>query len=159
MAQTREDGSGSAGPERLRALDDDGFAEPYARVEPGAAGGPVVVTAAAVRAARVPVAPADRLPELPDAARRTQPVHHEVATVASADGRHATVVVLAVHVVVVHHVRRRPQDLVHSGAQAQGQGARRVHHQGHANGLDRGALPITWSPRSCILMGYFHVYT
>lgn len=131
VAQTREDGGRPTGAQRLRALDDDGLAEPNARLEPGAAGRPLAVAAAAVRAARLPVAPADRLPELPDATRRAQPVLHEVAAVTAADGRHAAVVVL----VVVHRVRRRPQDLVHSGAQAQGQGARRVHHQGHANGL------------------------
>lgn len=139
VAQTREDGGGPTGPERLRALDDDGLAEPNARIQPCAAGWPVAVAAVAVRSARFPVAPADRLPELPDAARRAQPVVHEVSAVAAADGRHAAVVVLAVHVVVVHRVRCRPQDLVHSGAQAQGQRARRVHHQGHANGLSRAS--------------------
>lgn len=123
VAQTGEDGGGQAGLERLRALHDDRFAEPDARIEPGAAGGPVAVAAAVVRVTGFPVTPADRLPELPDAARRPQPVVHEVAAVTTADHRHAFVVVLAVHV-VVPGVRHRPQDLVHSGAQAQGQGAR-----------------------------------
>lgn len=146
VAQTREDGGSSIGPERLRALHDDRFAEPDARLEPGAARRSLAVTAPAVRAARVPVAPADRLPELPDAARRAQPVVRglQVAAVAAAThrrGRVSAAVVLAaaavLHGVFRRRRRRRPQDLVHSGAQAQGQGTRRVDHQRHANGLNR----------------------
>lgn len=136
MAQTRKDGGRQAGPQRLRALHDDRFAEPNARLQPGAAGRPLAVATAAVRAARFPVAPANRLPELPNATRGTQPVFRQVTAVTATDHRHAFVVVIAVHVVVTG-VRHRPQDLVHSGAQAQGQGTRRVHHERNANGLNR----------------------
>lgn len=141
MAQTGEDGGGPAGPERLRALHDGRFAEPDARFQPGPTGRPMAVAAPAVRPAGIPVAPADRLPELPDAARRAQPVAvHEVPAVAATDDHHTHVVVLVlldIHVVVIAPgIRRRPQDIVHSGSQAQGQGTRGIHHQGHANGLE-----------------------
>lgn len=141
VAQTGKDGGGPIGPQRLRALHDDRFAEPDARFEPGAARRPVAFAAAAVRPAGFPVASANRLPELPDAARRAQsvPVFHEIAAVAATDDHHAVVVVVVVDVHVVDDlgVRRRPQDIVHSGAQAQGQGTRRIHHEGHANGLKK----------------------
>lgn len=146
MAQTRENGGGPPGSQRLRALDDDRFPGPDARFQPGTARRSVAVAAAAVRAARFPVASADRLPELLDATRRAQPVVDKVTAVsaaapaapATADHRHAAVVVviIAVRVVVNRVHRHRPQDVVHSGAPAQGQGTRRVHYQGHANGLN-----------------------
>lgn len=143
VAQTGEDGGGQTGPERLRALDDGRFAQPDAGVQPGPARRPVAIAAAAVRAARFPVAPADRLPELPDAtggALRSAVVRTEVAAVAATTDhhhRHAAVVVLAVHVFVVRGVHCRPEDIVHSCAQAQGQGTRRIHHERHADGLEQ----------------------
>lgn len=153
VAPAGEDGGGTIGPQRLRALDDDRFAGPDAGLQPCAARRPVAIAAAPVRAARFPVASADRLPELPDAARRAQPVVvHQVAAVAATDDRRrrriaphfgrAVVVLRPIARRRRHHRRRRgPQDLVHSGAQAQGQGTRRVHHQRHANGLGRPERP------------------
>lgn len=125
VAQTGEDGGGKAGPKRLRALNDDRFAEPDAGVQPGAARRPVAVTTAAVRVTRFLVAPADGLPELPDAAGcalRPPVVLTEVAAItATADHhRHSTVVVVDVHVFIVRGVHCRPQDIVHSCTQAQG---------------------------------------
>lgn len=113
MAQTREDGSCPTGLERLRALDDGRFAESDAGLEPRTARRSVVISATAVRTARFPVAPADGLSELPNAARRAQSVFRaKIATVAAAtatapDDRHTAVVVLDVHFVVVHGVRQR----------------------------------------------------
>lgn len=150
VAPAGEDGGGPIGPERLRALDDDRFAGSDAGLQPGAARRPVAVATAAVRAARFPVAPADRLPELPDAARRAQPVVvRQVAAVAATDDRRRRGIapyfgraVVVLRPVTRRRHRRGPQDLVHSGAPAQGQGTRRVHHQGHANGLDRPERPV-----------------
>jgi len=141
VAQTGKDGSSQTGLKRLRALDDDRFAKPNARVQPGPACRPVAVTASAVRTARFPVSSADRISELPDAAGgalRSAVVRAKVAAVATTtDHRHlhAAVIVLAVHVFVVSGVHCRSQDIVHSRAQAQGQRTRRVHHERHANGL------------------------
>lgn len=110
VAQTRKDGGGSVGPQRLRALHNDGLVGPDARLESGAARRPLAVAAPAVRAARLSIAPADRLPELPDAARCAQLVAHaEVAAVTATNRRHAAVVVVvAVHVVVDRVRRHRP---------------------------------------------------
>lgn len=114
MAQTREDGSGSAGPERLRPLNDDRLAKPDARFQPGAARRPVAVAAPAVRAARFPVTPADWLPKLPYAARGAQLFFRQVAAVAATDpGRRGHPVVLdGLHAAVL----LRPQDIFHRGA-------------------------------------------
>lgn len=130
VAQTGKDGSSQTGPERLRALNDDWFAEPNARVQPGPACRSVAVTASAIRTARFPVSSADRISELPDAAGgalRSAVVRAKVAAVtATTDHRHlhAAVIFLAVHVFIVSGVHCRSQDIVHSRAQAQSQGTR-----------------------------------
>lgn len=152
VAQTRENGSGQIGPERLRALHDDRsrFDESDAAgLEPRAARGPLAVPAAVVRVTGFPVAPANRLSELFDPAGRAQQQRaadygdDEIAAVSATDcRRHAAVVVLAVHAVVVaRHVR--PEDVVHSRAQAESQRTRRVHHERHANGLNHTGAAAT----------------
>lgn len=69
VAPPGEDGGGAARPQRVpRGI--VAFEGGGGGFEPRAADGPVAVAAAALRPARVPQPPPDRLPQLPDAAGR-----------------------------------------------------------------------------------------
>lgn len=113
----REDGGCAAGDQRVPS--ERQHPGPHGGNLAGATGGPLAGTATAERAAGVPGASADRLPQLPHATAHR--ALHRTAQAADTVPRHVA----------------GPSVLLHRRPQAQGQGARRVHHQGTADGVNR----------------------
>lgn len=112
-----EDGSSATGDQRVPP--ECQHPGPYGGDLLGATGGPLAGTPSAERPAGVPSAPSDRLPQLPHtAAHRTS---RRTSQAADPVARHLA----------------RPAVLLHRRPQAQGQGARRVHHEGTADGVNR----------------------
>lgn len=117
MEAAGEDGSCAVGNQRVPP--ERQHPGPYGGDLLGATGGPLAGAPFAERPARLPGAPTDRLPQLPHTAahrttRRTPQAADPVAG-------HLT----------------GPSVLLHRRPQAQGQGARRVHHEGTADGVNR----------------------
>lgn len=115
MAPPGEDGGGETGPERIpRRL----LPVQSGGLQPRSPHGPVAVAAAPLRPARLPQSPPDRLSQLSNAAGGGGPQQAAAGGPLAPPGRPPG-----------------PQDHLHSGAEAQGQGTRREHHQGHADGV------------------------
>lgn len=122
MAPPGEDGGGETGPERIPRRH---LPVQSGGIQPGSPHGPVAVAAAPLRPARLPEPPADRLSQLPDPAGGGGPQQAAPRRALAPTGR-----------------RPRPQDHLHRGPQAQGQGARGEHHQGDADGVGRDDNPV-----------------
>lgn len=125
MAPPGENGSGPSRPERVPRF----VSVSSGRFVPGIADGPLAVAAAPLRTPRLPQPPPDGLPELPDAARRDGPQP------AAASRR-----TLEPPPPPSGERRRdasdaRSEDHVDSRIKAQGERARREHHQGAADGV------------------------